>query len=209
MGRARTRRLSKGHRRRSRRQPRPLLLAGGGGVALAVAISFFLSAFTNIDVVGAAAAQAQSIADIMRQRSPGERTEAQLMKTKGKYQVLAERELPELPQLAVYTPPVELFAPPLQPAIFVPPALPVLAAAPPLSPFFFKPPVGGVFAPPPPGGGGPGGPGGPPGQPPPPGPPQIPSVPEPGTWAMMILGFGLSGWTLRRHRAKASQLLDA
>jgi hypothetical protein len=25
-------------------------------------------------------------------------------------------------------------------------------------------------------------------------------VPEPGTWATMLLGFGLSGWMMRRRR---------
>jgi len=27
-----------------------------------------------------------------------------------------------------------------------------------------------------------------------------PAVPEPGTWAMLLLGFGLMGWSLRRER---------
>lgn len=50
-----------------------------------------------------------------------------------------------------------------------------------------------------PGGGGiPGGPGVPPGTPPPGG--GIPSgIPEPGTWAVMILGFFAVGWAMRRR----------
>lgn len=32
-------------------------------------------------------------------------------------------------------------------------------------------------------------------------PPSVGAVPEPATWAMMLLGFGLIGATLRRGRA--------
>jgi hypothetical protein len=31
-------------------------------------------------------------------------------------------------------------------------------------------------------------------------------VPEPGTWATMILGFGLTGWLLRRRRSAEGQI---
>ena len=70
----------------------------------------------------------------------------------------------------------------------------------------FVPFVGSPFAPPggpgdpfiPGPGGPPGGPGGPPGTPPPGG--GIASgVPEPGTWAVMILGFFAVGWAMRRR----------
>jgi hypothetical protein len=72
-------------------------------------------------------------------------------------------------------------------------------------PAFYKPGYGGggVFAPVPGGGGGGGGgggPGGPPQQPPQTPPPeQPPAVPEPGTWAMMLAGFGLIGCRFRRR----------
>lgn len=65
---------------------------------------------------------------------------------------------------------------------------------------------GGSFAPfglpfGPPGGPGdsfvPGGPGGPPFVPPPTGP--VSAVPEPGTWAVLILGFFAVGWAMRRR----------
>jgi hypothetical protein len=105
-------------------------------------------------------------------------------------------------------------APPVLP---VAEALPTLAELPMSGPAVFIPfPGGGIFFPggggpggggggPGGGGGGPGGGGGGPPPPPPPPPPPTPTpfsaVPEPGTWAMMLLGFGMIGLTLRRRRA--------
>lgn len=45
----------------------------------------------------------------------------------------------------------------------------------------------------------------PPGPPPPviPPPPPTTPIPEPGAWALMITGFGLLGWALRRRRVAA------
>jgi hypothetical protein len=34
-------------------------------------------------------------------------------------------------------------------------------------------------------------------------------VPEPGTWMTMILGFGLTGWALRRRRAHEGERSSA
>jgi hypothetical protein len=36
--------------------------------------------------------------------------------------------------------------------------------------------------------------------PPPPPPPPVGGIPEPGTWALMILGFGAVGAAMRRRR---------
>lgn len=80
-------------------------------------------------------------------------------------------------------------------------ALPGGPAGEPFAPF--GAPFGGVGDPP--GGfipGGPGGsgiPGGPPGGTPPPGGGIASGVPEPGTWAVMILGFFAVGWAMRRR----------
>ena len=35
-----------------------------------------------------------------------------------------------------------------------------------------------------------------------------PAVPEPATWAMMLLGFGAAGYSMRRRRQKAGELLQ-
>ena len=35
------------------------------------------------------------------------------------------------------------------------------------------------------------------------------ALPEPGTWAMMILGFGLAGWQLRKRRGEGARLAVA
>ena len=59
---------------------------------------------------------------------------------------------------------------------------------------------------PPPGGGGPNPPPPPPEVEPPPPPP--PAVPEPGTWATMLLGFGLTGWAMRRRRRQTTAALN-
>lgn len=189
---------SKGRRVRERRR---LILAAGAALSAAIGSTLSVGNLMGVDVAAAAAAKAQSFMDLMHRRSPGVRTEAHLTKVRAKHsRVLAEKPLPELPEIpavAAYTPPVELFAPPLQPTFAAFPEAPqlVLAAVPP--PLFYAPPLGGIFAAPPPGGAGgppgpPGGPGGPPQQPP-------PAVPEPATWAMMMLGLGISGWALRRR----------
>jgi hypothetical protein len=215
MSKARVSRVTSHSRRRARRARQPILLAGGAALAIALGSAVSIASFSGVDIAAAAVTKAQSLADLMRQRSPGARTEAQLTKHKKPFsRVLAERELPDIPVLQNYRPVVELLAPPLQPPVeLIPSAVPLLAAAVPPSALFFKPPVGGVFAPPPGGGGGGGGgggPGGPPQQPPPPPgtPEQPPAVPEPGTWAMMIAGFGLTGWTFRRRRGAIRRPVD-
>ena len=195
-------RVSVVKRPRRHRERRRLVAASGGALSIAVASALSVANFAGVDMAAAAVSGAQSFLELMHRRSPGVRTQAHLTKIKHKqHRVLAERSLPELPEIpaiAPVPPTVDLFAPALQPVLAAFPETPVLAAAYP-APLFFVPPIGAVFAPPPPGGSA-GPPGGPPQQPPPEQPPpgQPPAVPEPGTWAMMILGFGLTGWALRR-----------
>ena len=163
------------------------------------------------DVARAAESGAKNLSDLLAQRSPGERTQAELTKIK-KARALAKTRH-AIPASAARGPPpfvlARLLLPPVEefPVDLGKPA----ATAQTPTPFsFFSPPPGG-------GGGGvvvtpPGGGGGgvtPPGQTPPEGgnppPPPTelvvppPAVPEPGTWAMMLLGFGLMGWSLRRE----------
>jgi hypothetical protein len=173
------RRLIVRRRRRTR-----VLLASGVALTLGLSTVLSLASFSGAEIAGAAVQQAKSFLDLMHQRSPGKRTEAQLIKTKHReHRVLAERSPAPPPAIVVpaYVPDVGLVAPPLAvPASFFPQA-PVLAQIPP--PLFFSPPPGVAIVPPPQ----------PPHQPPPP-----PAVPEPGTWMLLLAGFGLCGWMLRR-----------
>jgi hypothetical protein len=173
--------------------------------------------------VGNAAVQAVSniktVAAMLADRSPGQRPEGALASLKQKRQpVLHERALPKIrgpisPLAAIVGPPP---VPPVVPVETMPPApLYSMVGAPPVLVPPVVPPVGG--------GGGGGTPGGPPGfsEIPPPGGgggvvvppvtptvPQVvtPSVPEPNSWAMMLVGFALMGWTLRRDRRRRAQV---
>jgi hypothetical protein len=205
---ARSRKIRTGHRRRPTHARRHFVLVGSGALALALTSALSIASFSGVDVAGAAVARAQSIADLFARRSPGQRTEAHLTKTKHKhFAVLAERqEAPPVP--AIEKPLVEAFLPPPA-APLIPEEIAGLEQSAPLIPAVFTPGPGGVFFSPCCGTGGPGGGGGPPpnqpppNQPPPNQPPpnQPPPVPEPSTWAMIITGFGLTGFALRRRRA--------
>ncbi|MFL6765436.1 MAG: PEPxxWA-CTERM sorting domain-containing protein [Sphingomicrobium sp.] len=194
-----------------------------GVVAVAAGLSVAtLSRGDLASAVGTAASEglSKTVAAMLADRSPGERPEGALASLKHKRQpALHERALPKVR----VPPPV----PPLASIIGPPPApLEVIPASP--VPLFAM--VGGppVLVPPIPAIGGGGGGGGTPGSPPgfsnipPPGgggggvivPPSIqetpttpstpiPAVPEPGTWSMMLVGFAMIGWAIRRNqRAK-------
>jgi hypothetical protein len=148
---------------------------------------------------------ARSFLAMMTDRSPGERTKAELTKTKSTKLAMATPKMRALPKVAKPELPKEFvaaIAPPLPNIAEIPATAPLTS----IGPLLITPGIpgggGGIVVPPqaPPGGGG-----GPPGPPPesPPGPPppvDTPSVPEPGTWATMLLGFGLTGWMMRRRR---------
>jgi PEP-CTERM motif len=194
--------------RRQRRTRKPVFLVSGAAFAAALASVLSIASFSDVDVAGAAVARAESLADLMSRRSPGERTEAQLTKIKHKQAaLLAERERPEVPIPSLYRPAIAAFVPPAAELAVIPTTDTLLAQSAPLlpavfapmtgSPIFFSGGGGGV-------GGGGGGGGGTPGQTtpqqPPSAPGDTPAVPEPGTWTMMIAGFGLCGFALRRRR---------
>jgi hypothetical protein len=194
------------------------MLAGGSAIAAALASALSVANFAGVDLAQAAVEKAKSLIELMNRRSPGQRVKGELIKTKGKhFKVLAEQPVPE----AVLPPPVppELagaMAPPLGALIPVSVELPAIAQIVPPPGVFYTPPPG-VFVccgppgsppgpppgPPPPGPPPPPPPGPPPPPPPgPPPPPPPPPVPEPDTWMTMLLGFGLSGWLMRRKRAR-------
>jgi hypothetical protein len=183
-------------------------------VAAAAPISLSFADLGAGDMVQAAANRAQSLVDMLNARSPGQRTEAQLTKTQRKQMALAKMH-PPVRNHPVAPPSAHELANIL---LGPPPAAPVqVAAMPPIAP----PTLGAIMGPPPgnslivtPGGGGGGTPGGstPASNPTPqPREPVIvpPAVPEPATWLMMLLGFGLIGWRLRRTKATDQQLLIA
>jgi hypothetical protein len=191
-------------RRRTRvvqRRRRRKLLGGAAALAIALGSAVGIAGLTGTDLAGAAATRAESLMDLLDKRSPGERTEGQLTKTKVRRHALADHleaapaQGPiELAQLIAPPPalvPADVSAAPAELAFLAPPQPP--------GSIFFPPPGGGGGGPPGGGGGGtPGGPGSPPGSP-----PIIPpALPEPGTWLTMLAGFGCIGWALRRQRSR-------
>lgn len=152
---------------------------------------------------------ARSFLAMLEDRSPGERTTAELTKIKRRVaaksgptqRALAKIRTPDLPVGVVE----KLLAPPpeLAELLMAPPAFDGFTLAevpPPGGPIVVLPP-GGT----PPGGGGGGGGGTTPPEQTPPETPPVSPVPEPGTWATMLLGFWLTGWALRRQRGNAAR----
>jgi hypothetical protein len=155
---------------------------------------------TGSDLAQAAVSQAKSLADLLNARSPGERTEAQLTKTKHarplakpRMRAAQHRQAPkeqtvELAKLLISKPlPVGLERPLPLTLVSPPPSLAMVVTG-------GGGGGGGVL--PPTGGGGP---------------VTFPTtqprevitapsaVPEPGTWATMLLGFGIIAWQVRRR----------
>jgi len=166
------------------------------------------------DVAAAAVHQAQSLAQLLDQRSPGQRTAGAQTKHKKIQHALARprvRSKPLTPSASELARALMPSSPVLTEAAIVPP-MPLVAPVPQLADVIVPSaaPGGGPGVTGPgggsPGGGGIGGGGGSPGGPPIVYQPQeikppVAAVPEPGTWAMMLLGFGLMGWRLRRRTA--------
>ena len=160
-------------------------------------------------VAASAIEEARDLADMLNQRSPGSRTQAEL--TKHARVAAKVRPGPKVaPPVGAPTPPtaaalVDLLLPPVEPVAVALQDTPPLAPPPTLGAIFASAPT--VSAPP--GGGGIGQVIAPPGDGggivhlPTSEPKEVPptsAVPEPGTWAMMLTGFGLIGWRLRRRR---------
>ena len=148
---------------------------------------------------------------LIGQRSPGARVAGELADSKARrlaqitrphQRALPKIRRPGLPEdlvKSVFAPPTDIAPPgPVLPQLADVLTPPVFAGVPPV--LGFSPPGGGgvIVGPP----GGPGTPPitiEPPVTPPIITPPTTPAVPEPGTWAMMLIGFGAAGVALRRR----------
>ena len=204
-------------------------LAACACLGIAVPLSMTLADFGASYAIAAVSGGAQNLLELLDRRSPGSRTEGQLTKTKHHQRALAKMRgaphvrapaaepvpagLPELAAILMDVPqplPVELAAAPLA-KVGPPPSLGTLIGSPGGGgggPLIGSPGGGGGG-----GGGGPGTPGGDTPQTIPTEQPHVPvvdtpAVPEPGTWAMMLLGFAAIGWRVRR-RATGSRLVSA
>jgi hypothetical protein len=210
-GRIRTLSASSRARRAQRKADthRRRLMAGGAALAVLIAAPLSITAFMGVDSSFPGLDAAKSLMALLEDRSPGDRTAAELTKTKKKpeQRALGKSSKPEPPAEFV-----EAIAPPPPALGDVPPFPVTLAGLGPLVEIPGPPPGGGGFITTTETGGGGGGGGGggetenppeePPIEEPPEEPPVTPPVPEPGTWATMLLGFGLTGWLIRRRRRR-------
>lgn len=202
-------------KRAAARRRRQVILSGALAFTAVVAAPLSIASYLGVESQIPGVAAAKSFMAMMSERSPGDRTKAELTRTKHR-----GAAAPKQRALGKITPPpppkefVEAIAPP-SPKITE--GVPLAAAPTTLGPLLIAPSTpGGIVVPPsaptPGGTGGPTPPGveGPPPTepPPPPGdggpPPTPPVVPEPGTWATMLLGFGLTGLMIRRRRRKTA-----
>lgn len=218
-GRARRARLAAARRRK-------MYLSAAAAFAVVVGAPLSIAGYMGVETGIPGVEATKSFLAMMTDRSPGERTKAELTKTKQrpaaapKQRALGKVTKPEPPKEFV-----EALASPVPKMIEdVPLALAPVTS---LGPMLITPQLpGGIVIPtqsPPPGGGGgptppsdepppteppPNDP--PPNDPPPNDPPPSPPiVPEPGTWATMLLGFGMTGWMIRRRRRKVAALQSA
>jgi hypothetical protein len=199
---ARAIRRSRKARAAMRARQRRITLMVGVAVALAGAGTLSISGVTGSDLAHAAVTHAKSLADLLDARSPGERTEARLTKTKHARPLAKPRirsaQRPQPPKQQTLAIATLLTSPPLP--VGLQPPLPLATVS--------SPPSLAMIV----GGGGGGGGGG--GVLPPTGgegPVTFPTsqprqpvtgpspLPEPGSWAIMLLGFGLIGWRVRRR----------
>lgn len=181
---------------------RRMAFAAACSLAVVVAAPISLSALMGWDASLPGLKAAKSFMAMMEDRSPGDRTAAELTKTKKK--AVPKPEQRALGKVAPPAPPTEFMEALAPPPVDLAELPPFAAALTDLGPLLLNAPVpssgGGIVTNtvPPPGGGNP------PNEEPPVENP--PAVPEPGTWATMLLGFGLTGWLMRRRRRTAAVL---
>jgi hypothetical protein len=162
-------------------------------------------------VAEAAVSKAQDLADLLNQRSPGTRTQDELTKharAAAKIRTQPKRIAPAAHPTVTGVPTASALVDLLQP-----PTVPVEIASAELPPLLGAPPTLGAilgstpgFTPP---GNNNGGTATFPSSEPREVIPPTSAVPEPGTWATMLLGFGLIGWQIRRRRSSARKLRRA
>jgi hypothetical protein len=190
------------------------MLAVCAVAALGIPLAWSIAADPATDMVAAAVSQAQDLAELLSQRSPGARTAGELTKTKHARTAATLRTQPKGPATPRHAAPPAATAPIELAALLKSPVVPVGLMEPGgSSPIIPPPSLGSIVGSAPgtgdfsaPGGGG--------------GTATFPTlqprelvpvtsaVPEPGTWATMLTGFGLIGWRLRRRR-RTSRALTA
>ena len=190
-------------------------------IVLAIAAALSVATFSRANFAKALSDAAsdgldnvKTVAAMLVDRSPGQRPEGALASLKHKKRpILHERALskvrkPESPLAGIVgTPPV--------PPIEMPPETPLysmVSAVPDVGPPTSIVPGGaspGSNTSPPGGGGGIVVPPGTADTPSVPTTPVTPAVPEPATWAMMLVGFAMVGWAIRRDKRTAAQPASA
>ena len=161
-------------------------------------------------VVASAASEVRDLAGMLGQRSPGTRTQAQLNKHAREAEEVHPKPRPASPAGHPDEPAgpsttalIDLLLPPVAPVTVASSDLPPVIAPPTtLNEILNSMPGGGTFTPPSKGGT-----------------MRLPTsepkelvtsaVPEPQTWALMLLGFGLIGWRIRRRKSPKAATLAA
>ena len=178
------------------------MLGACAGMLAGAPVAWFM-AEPAAAVVASAANEVRDLAEMLGQRSPGTRTEAQLNKharvaAKVQPKPATPAERPGEPSTTAL---IDLLLPPVAPVTVASNEVPpVLAPPATLNQIIDSMPGGGTFTPPVDGGMA-----------------HLPTseprdlvtsaVPEPQTWALMLLGFGLIGWRVRRRKStKVSKL---
>ena len=213
-------------KRAAARRRRRMALSGAIAFTAVFAAPLSVASYLGVESSIPGVTSAKSFLAMMAERSPGDRTKAELTRNKQRAAAPKQRALGKITPPAPPKEFVDAIAPPPPKVTDIAP----LAMAPPttLGPLLIGPSMpGGIVIPPSaPTPGGTGGPVSPPGdeppvQPPPeeptepvvpvvpvepvePTPTSPPVVPEPGTWATMLVGFGLTGLVMRRRRRKAA-----